>query len=314
MKGKIKIIASMLIWGSMGVLVRQINLPAGRIALIRAVIGLAFLLGIGFVLRKPLEKKALVSNKWILLASGLVLGANWIFLFEAYKHTTIATATVSYYLAPIIIAILSTLLLKEKMTIVKMSLTMTALVGLAFVSGVFGTSQMDEGNGIGIFFGVAAAFAYAGFTIMNKYIKNLSSMNSTMAQFGVSTIVLIPYTFFCENTPKLSIPWDTVVLLSILGVIHTGLAFWLFFSAIRELKAQTIAVLSYLDPVTAVLLSAVLLNEKLGTFQWIGAGIILVSAFLSGYLEEVKLFRYKNVIHKTNKESVFKKNWLKRTV
>lgn len=286
MKAKIKIIAAMLTWGSMGVVVRLINLPAGEIAFVRAVIGLLFLLAVSLFLKKPFVKEEFKTNKWILIASGIALGANWIFIFEAYKHTTIAIATLSYYIAPIFITIMSAFILKERLTVLKVILMLTALIGLAFVSGIFGPSHMDLGNGLGIMFGIAAAIAYASFTIMNKHIKGLSSMNTTIAQFGISAIILFPYILISEGSFELNLAWNIVFLLIILGIFHTGLAFWLFFSAIRDLKAQIIAVFSYLDPVTAVLLSALLLNEKLGLYQIVGACIILGSAFISGYLEE----------------------------
>ncbi len=288
MKAKLKIITAMLTWGSMGVIVKQIDLPSGTIAFIRAIIGLTFLFMISLMLKRVFPIKEIIKNKWILLASGSALGANWIFIFEAYKHTTVAIATLSYYIAPILIVILSTILLREKMTLLKAALMMVSLFGLALVSGVF-DAHMAAGNSLGILFGFAAAIAYASFTIMNKNIKGLSSMDSTIIQFGVSSLVLLPYILINENSPSININWNTVILLAVLGVFHTGIAFWLFFSAIRELKAQTIAVFSYLDPVTAVLLSAFFLQEELGVYQILGAFIILSSAFISGYIGDVQL-------------------------
>jgi drug/metabolite transporter (DMT)-like permease len=292
MKAKIKIIIAMLTWGSMGVLVRQINLPSGLIAFIRAMIGLVFLITVSVALKKPFPKKELAKNKWRLLASGIVLGANWIFIFEAYKHTTIAIATLVYYIAPILIVLISTVILKEKLTFIKVVLMMASLVGLAYVSGALGSAQIAKGNGLGILFGFAAAIAYASFTIMNKNIKGLSSMDTTMAQFGISSVLLLPYTLLNEKTTGfLSIHWNVVLMLLILGIVHTGIAFWLFFSAIRELKAGTIAGFCYLDPITAVILSALFLHEKLGVSQILGACIVLGSAFLSGYVAETKTLR-----------------------
>lgn len=288
MKAKLKIITAMLTWGSMGVIVKQIDLPSGIIAFIRAIIGLTFLLLISLLLKKTFPVKEINKNKWILLASGSALGANWIFIFEAYKHTTVAIATLSYYIAPILIVILSTILLREKMTLLKAALMMVSLFGLALVSGALDT-HMAAGNSLGILFGFAAATAYAGFTIMNKNITGLSSMDSTMIQFGVSCLVLLPYILINETSASIHINWNTVILLAVLGIFHTGIAFWLFFSAIRELKAQTIAVFSYLDPVTAVLLSAFFLKEELGVYQILGAFIILGSAFISGYIGDVQL-------------------------
>lgn len=298
MKAMIKLITSMLIWGSMGIIVRHINLPAGRIALIRALIGLIFLAGLNLVLKKSFEKKEIESNKWKLVASGVILGVNWIFLFEAYKHTSIAIATVCYYLAPAIMAIMSAFLLKERLSFLKMSLIMTALVGLAFVSGVIETSKIDWNSGIGIIFGIAAAFAYASYTIINKYIKRINSLNATMTQFAIASLILFPYTFIWEESSKLMLPWNTVLLLILLGVFHTGIAFWLFFSAVRDLKAQTVAVLSYLDPVSALILSVLILKEHLSLFQLFGACMILASAFLNSYISDIKLHNDKRKLPK----------------
>lgn len=286
MKAQIKIIAAMLIWGSMGLFVRHIDMPAGEIALIRSIIGLLFLIAVSFVLKKPVSRKGLYTNRFVLLVSGALLGINWIFLFEAYKHTTIAVATLCYYLAPIIIAFVSPLIFKEKLTLLKIVLTITALIGLGLVSGIFKTSGQAEVNGIGVIFGIAAAISYASLTLISKNLKGISSMDSTIAQFGVSFMILLPYIFIDRNTMSITLSIDTIILLIVLGVFHTGVAFWLFFSAIRDLKAQTIAVFSYLDPVTAVLMSALLLKEQLVLIQIIGACMILGSAFISGYMKE----------------------------
>ncbi len=283
MKAKIKIITAMFIWGSMGVFARYIDLPSGEIALARGVIGALFLLMISVLMKKPFPKKGLANNKWLLLISGAALGINWIFLFEAYKHTTIAIATLSYYLAPIIIAIVSPLIFKEKLTWKKVMCSITALLGLALISGVLEASRQGVGNGLGILFGVAAAMCYASLTLVNKFVKNISSMDATMTQFAISAVVLLPYTIIRENLPGITVTWESLALLLILGIVHTGLAFWLFFSAIRDLRAQTIAVLSYLDPVTAVLMSALVLKESIGLVQVIGACIILSSALISEY-------------------------------
>lgn len=284
MTAKLKIIIAMLTWGSLGMFVRHIHLSAGEIALFRGIIGFLFLIGISFLMKTPFSKRDFNKNRWILLASGIVLGTNWIFLFEAYKHTTIAIATLSYYLAPIIISIISPLLLKEKLTYKKMMLSIISLVGLALVSGAFDGSGI--GNGLGILYGIAAAISYASLTLLNKQIIGLNSMIATIAQFGISIIILIPYTLLNTNFQDTTYQWNTWVNLIIIGVFHAGIAFWLFFSAVRDLKAQTIAVLSYLDPITAVLMSSIVLNERLDFIQIIGACIILGSAFMSGIAEE----------------------------
>ncbi len=304
MKAKIKIIAAMLIWGSMGLFVRNINLSSGEIALIRGVTGVSFLLVLCSILRLHITSRALVDYKLLLIASGIALSANWIFLFEAYKHTTIAITTLSYYLAPIIITVLSRLVLKEKLTVIKVICIITALVGIAFVSGVYTGSHQDRGNGLGIIYGVAAAISYASLTLMNKFIKSLTSIEATIAQLGVASMVLLPYTLLTRNSTDIILEGQTVILLITLGIIHTGLAFWLFFSAIKDLKAQTIAVLSYIDPVTAIALSALLLNENLGLAQIFGAFLILGSTLTSEILGNCNSIGRKNKIPKIFKSKL----------
>jgi RarD protein len=289
-----KIIAAMLIWGSMGLLVRNIPLPSGEIALVRGGIGVFFLVTVSFLMKTPLARRELIHNQPVLLASGIALGVNWILLFEAYQHTTIANATLSYYLAPVIITVLSRLVLKEKLTVIKGICILAALTGLALVAGVFTAAPPTAGHNLGILYGVAAAVAYAGFTLLNKFLKGLTSLAATIAQLGVATIVLLPYTLFAGNATAV-IAGRTVLLLIILGIIHTGLAFWLFFSAVKDLKAQTVAVFSYIDPVTAIILSACLLDEKMGPVQILGACLILGSTLLS---EICGSFNLRIVAHK----------------
>lgn len=281
MKAKLKIIMAMIIWGSMGVFVKNINLPSAEIAVIRGVIGVIFLFLVSFISKIKLNRNEFLNNKVLLIFSGVALGANWIFLFEAYKHTTIAIATLSYYLAPIIITMVSPIILKEKLTGVKVICMITALIGLSFVSEVFTNNLPGIGNGLGILFGVIAAILYASLTLINKFIKNLKGMETTLAQLTIASLVLFPYVLFHRNLQGNTLGMQAIIFLIVLGIVHTGLAFWLFFSSLKDLKGQAIAVFSYIDPVTAILLSAIVMKERLSCLQIIGAGLILGSTFLS---------------------------------
>ncbi len=142
MNAKLKLIVSMLIFGSMGIFVRNIALPSGVIALVRGGVGVLFLLLICALTRTPVSLKAIKRNLPLLLCSGAALGANWIFLFEAYRHTTIAVATLSYYFAPVLITMASPFLFKEKLTGKKLACMMASLIGMALVSGVMGSSAL----------------------------------------------------------------------------------------------------------------------------------------------------------------------------
>ncbi len=276
---KVKLCASMLIFGSMGLLVRGIALPAGVIALCRGVIGVLFLLCLCSAAKTRVCFPSIRKNAALLLCSGAALGANWIFLFEAYRHTTIAVATLCYYFAPVLIIAVSPFVLKERLTGTKLGCMTASILGMALVSGI--TGSRGSVSGTGMLFGLAAAASYAGFTLMSKFTKEISSLDATIAQLGVSAIVLFPYVLFTGGFAQAQWQVQNLWQLLILGVVHTGLGFFLFFSSIQRLNAQTAAMLSYIDPVTAILLSMLFLHETMGIAQLAGACLILGAALLS---------------------------------
>lgn len=281
MNAKFKLILAMLIWGSMGLIVKYIPLPSAQTAFIRGLIGAFFLLLIGIRQKINIQKIICGKNKLLLIACGIALSANWIFLFEAYKHTGIAVATLCYYSAPIFIIILSAVFLKEKIKYIHLICLFTALIGIILISDIFITPPENTDSMLGIIYGIFAAISYASLTVMNKSIKNLEANISTTAQLCIASVILLFYIFLTKDYVFIAFNNQTIVLLLILGVVHTGVAFWLFFSSIIYLKAQSIAVISYIDPLTAIILSAFLLNEKLNFLQILGACFILGSAFMS---------------------------------
>lgn len=286
MNAKLKITTAMIIFGSMGLLVRNIDLPSGTIALVRGMIGVVFLAIVSLSLKEQFSKKAIVKNGLLLTILGITLSANWIFLFEAYKHTTIATATLSYYLAPVFVTALSPLVLKEKLTAAKFICIITSLIGMMFVSGALTKPFQGIEDIIGIGYGIAAAVSYASLTLLNKFTRETTATEATVAQLGVASAVLLLYVFLSKDFGDITIGIKEILLLSILGVIHTGLGFWLYFSSIQDLKAQTVAAFSYIDPVTAILLSTLILNEKMGFAEILGAILILGSTLISERIRE----------------------------
>ena len=286
MSAKLKLLASMLIFGSMGIFIRNIPLPSGVIALARGGIGALFLLLVCALAKTHVSFSAIKRNLPLLLCSGVVLGANWIFLFEAFRHTTIAIATLSYYFAPVLITAASPFVLKEKLTGLKIACMATSIFGMALISGILG---VKGASGMGVLFGLLAAASYAGLTLMNKFTKEISPLDATIAQLGVSAFVLLPYTLLNGDLLRIQLEANGMLFLAILGVVHTGLGFWLFFSSIQKLHAQSAAMLSYIDPVTAILLASIFLNENMGSAQIMGACLILGAAFLSERFGNIRL-------------------------
>ena len=284
MQAKLKIIFAMVTFGTIGIFVRNIELPSTIIALARGIIGTLFLLLVVFGKGKGLDYEAIKRNLTVLAASGACIGFNWILLFEAYRYTTVATATLAYYMAPIFVIMASPFVLKERLTAIKGVCVAMALTGMVLVSGVV-QSGMDGVDFTGILCGVGAASLYATVILLNKFIKNISAYDMTIMQLGLAALVLLPYTMVTENFGALSPDTNSLLLLAVVGVIHTGFTYAMYFSSIQSLKAQTVAIFSYIDPIVAIILSAVLLNESMDIYSMVGAVLVLGSTFVSELAE-----------------------------
>ena len=275
-----QMLLSMVIFGTIGLFVKYIPLPSAAIALVRGVVGLLFLLIVMAAGRKKLSLTAIRSNLLILILSGIALGGNWMLLFESYRHTTVATATLCYYLAPVFVVLLSPVFYKERLTGRKLVCTLAALIGMVLVSGIldagFSPAQLT-----GVLCGLGAAALYAAVVLLNKALRGLSAFERTVMQLAVSSLILLPYVLLTAQTASFRLAPLSLLLLLVVGVIHTGVAYALYFNAVGALPAQTAALLSYLDPVIAVLLSALLLREPMGWSGILGAVLILGSTLIS---------------------------------
>ena len=287
MKHRLSVIGAMTIFGTIGVFRKYIDLPSSGLAVARGLIGAAFLLVLIFLLGKKLDKTAIKSNLWLLLISGGCIGVNWMLLFESYRYTTVATATLCYYLAPVFVVFLSPLVLGERLRPVKIVCALAAVLGMVFVSGVF-EGGLDMTRLPGIFFGLGAAAFYATVVLLNKKMKPIEAMDCTVIQLAAAALVLLPYTLLTENYAAVSLGTLGIVMLIALGIVHTGAAYALYFSSVHALPAQTVAIFSYIDPVVAILLSALFLQEPMSLWGWIGAVLILGSTLLSELLTNKK--------------------------
>ena len=288
----------MVLFGTIGIFVKHIDLPSSVIAFARAFIGMLFLLAVIACKRMKISKEAIRKNLVPLLFSGVFLGMNWIGLFEAYRYTSVATATLCYYLAPIIVILVAPILFKEKLTLRKGICAVVALVGMVFVSGVIQNGMPAASELKGILYGLGAAVLYAIIMLLNKKIQNISAYDKTVVQLGISTIVLLPYCLVTEDISSFAISPMVIGLLLLVGIVHTGVTYYLYFGAIGALKSQTVAIISYLDPVVAVLISVFILREGMDVFGIIGAVLILGAALFSE-LEKKKPYEKTN-----NKESL----------
>lgn len=279
MKATAKMVLSMTVFGTIGIFVRFLPFPSGAVAFMRGVIGVLFLLTLKLVKKEPTDFSAVKKNLLPLLVSGGCIGINWILLFESYRHTSVSTATLCYYMSPIFVTLLSPAVLKEKLTVKKAVCVFTAFIGMTAVSGIFTANALPDFSGI--LFGLGAAGFYAAVILTNKKIKEISDTDRTVFQLASAAAVILPYTLICEKTTAEMITPTSVAIMLAVGIIHTGIAYTLYFGAVAALPAQTTAVLGYIDPVVALILSAIFLSEPLDLSGYVGAFLILGSAVFS---------------------------------
>lgn len=280
-KEKSMLLLSMVIFGTIGLLRRYIPCSSGFLALTRAVIGAVFLLILVRMKKQKPNLTAIRKNGLLLILSGAALGFNWIFLFESYNHTSVATATVCYYLAPILVILFSPILFREKLTRRQRIGAICAMTGLIAVSGLLDTGLPGWEEWKGICFGLAAAVLYACVMILNKKLRSIGPYDKTISQLFLAAAVMLPYVLLTEHPGQIQLVPGSFFLLLVAGIVHTGIAYWLYFGSMGALKAQTVALYSYLDPIVAIVLSLVVLKEPMTPIAVIGAVLILGSAFLS---------------------------------
>lgn len=274
------LVTSMVIFGTIGVFRRHIDLPSSVIALMRGFIGTAFLLLFVLATGRKIDLPAIKRNLAKLLISGAVMGFNWILLFEAYRFTSVATATLCYYMAPIIMMLVSPLLLGERLTKKKVVCMLLALAGMIPVSGVL-EAGFEMGEMRGVLLGFGAAVLYAAVVLTNKTMKDIGAYDKTIVQLFAAAAALSPYVLLTENLSAIQMIGLSLGMMLLVGVVHTGFAYALYFGCTKHLSAQTLAIVSYVDPVVAILLSALLLGESMTPLGAAGAVLVLGATLVS---------------------------------
>lgn len=274
-------VASMVIFGTIGILRRMIPLPSEALAFARGVLGSIFLLLVLKGSGRRFDAAAARRGAGWLILTGAMIGVNWILLFEAYNHTSVAVATLCYYMQPVIVILASPLVLGEKITPKKGICVILSLIGMLLVSGIVDGGAAPAGSLRGVLLGLGAAVLYAGVVLLNKKITGVPVFEKTILQLASAAIVLVPYMIAAGTWRTYPLTAGQAVCLLTAGIVHTGIAYALYFWGVEDLQAQTSALLSYIDPVTAVLLSAGLLHERMTVWTGIGAVLILGSAAFS---------------------------------
>lgn len=273
MNARVMFAAAMAIFGTIGLFVRNIGLSSGEIALYRAILASLLLGGFLLITGQRIPFGEIRRQVPLLLFSGVAMGFNWILLFQAYQYTTISVATLSYYFAPVIVTVACPILFQEKMGPKQWICFAMSTLGIVLITGL--DLSAGKNHLLGILFGLGAACLYATVILLNKFIRNVEGIHRTFLQFLAAVIVLIPYVALTSgcNLPSLDgIGW---ICLLVIGLVHTGVNYCLYFSALRDITGQKAAILSYIDPLVAVLISVLVLGEKMTAMQAIGGALIL---------------------------------------
>ena len=282
-KSYLMFITSVLIFGTIGIIRRYIPLSSGMLAFLRGLLGAGFLAVYKRFYQKNKSYNISSRNMILLLITGALIGLNWMLLFEAYNYTSVSVATLCYYMQPTIVILLSPLVFSEKLTSKRMICALAAVIGMVLVSGVIGGSAGQAGDLKGIACGLGAAALYATVVILNKKIHVDDAIDKTIVQLITAAAVMMPYLALSGRGQMEfdTIGTTTVIMVLVVGIVHTGIAYALYFGSMENLRAQSVAVLSYLDPVFALILSAVILGERMTVFGIIGAVLIIGSAIIS---------------------------------
>ncbi len=273
MSPRFMLITSMAIFGTLGPFVRNIAVSSGELALYRAILAALLITGFLLITKQKILFSSIKKEIPLLLASGMAMGINWILLFEAYKYTTVSLATLSYYFAPVIVTLVCPILFRERLTMKQIICFIMSTLGLILIIGIG-----DTGGGndlLGILFGLGAAVFYATVILLNKFIKNVEGIPRTFLQFLAAIIILVPYVLSTSGITLGSLDNIGWINLLIVGLFHTGITYCMYFSSLKELPGQKAAILSYIDPLVAVLISVAILGEAMTLWQVVGGMLIL---------------------------------------
>lgn len=264
----------MVVFGTLGLFVRNISVSSGELALYRAILAVLLIGSFLLLTGQKIPFREIRKEIPLLLLSGIAMGFNWILLFEAYKYTTVSVATLSYYFAPVIVTVACPVLFREKMSACQWICFFMSTLGIVLITGLGDLSGGNK-NFVGILFGLGAACLYATVVLLNKFIKRVGGIHRTFMQFIAAIIVLVPYVCATSGVTLTSLDITGWICLAVVGLVHTGVTYCMYFSSLKELPGQEAAILSYIDPLVAVFVSVLILGESMTSLQAIGGAMIL---------------------------------------
>lgn len=271
---KIMLSVSMAVFGTIGFFSRNIAVSSGELALYRAILASVLILVYLTATKQKIPFTKMKKELPLLLISGMAMGINWILLFQAYRYTTISVATLSYYFAPVIVTVVCPFLFHEKLTAKQILCFVMSTIGLVMIIGIGSLGQSGT-DLLGIFYGLGAAAFYASVILLNKFIRQVKDIHRTLLQFLAAVLILIPYVACTGGSTLGALDIKGWICLLIVGLFHTGITYCMYFSALKDLSGQETAILSYIDPLVAVLVSVFILGEAMTVSQALGGLLIL---------------------------------------
>lgn len=257
-----------------GIVASFIPLSSPEIVFTRTLIGSVFLVLVFAASRQPLRFWRNKRHFLYLAISGMAMGISWVFLFEAYAQIGVSLATLAYYTGPVIVMILSPIVFKERFTAAKLIGFMAVVLGMIIVNG---KALLQGEVSWGLVFGIMAAFTYAFMVIFNKKATSIIGLENPMWQLIISFITVAIFLGLRQGL-AISIPPGSLAPILLLGIVNTGVGCYLYFSSIGDLPLQTVSILGYLEPLSALFFSALFLGEALTLLQLVGAALILGGA------------------------------------
>ena len=269
------VILSMLIWGTLALFVKNVGYSSAEIVLARIIFGLIFLIAVYCFTKKKSPKENVRRSIPRLLVSGACMGFNWVCLFEAYRWVDVSIATLCYYMAPVFVVLGSLVFFRQKLNLMRAAGIIAALVGMLITTGaVMGGADPMKG----VLFALMSAVLYASVTLFVKSVHGLSGLEITIGQLLGALVVILPYVLLTHEGPWRAPSASEFGSMATLGLVHTGIALFLYFSAVQALPVQSSALLSYIDPLSALAFAAAFLGESMSGMQWLGAALILGGA------------------------------------
>lgn len=284
MKHYIKYFMALLLFGFNGIVASHITLTSYEIVYLRTFIGSLLLIALFKITGGKFHIKQYKKDSLFILLSGIAMGTSWMFLYEAYQQIGVSFSSLLYYCGPVIVMILSPIIFRERLTLFKVVGFAIVLVGIFFVNG---KAMLYGGSHWGLICGLMSAIMYSAMVICNKQSKNIVGMENSTIQLTISFLTVAIFTILRQGILVQIVP-NEIPWILFLGLVNTGLGCYLYFSPLDKLPVQTVAVCGYIEPLSAVVFSTILLNERMTFLQIVGAICIIGGAMIGELLGKNK--------------------------